>query len=913
MNVLRIALSGVLIFVLFFLLDRSVFSQSLPDKFSVERVSPAIREPNGITFDENGRLYILEKQGKVRIMEGDSLFSQPLIDISEEVGSWRDHGLLGFALDPNFYENGHFYLLYAVDRHHLFHYGTPSYDPDSNEYFSATIGRITRYTADPATNFSTTLPGSRKVLIGHTHDTGMPILHESHAVGSLAFGADGTLLASMGDGASFDGIDVGGDERGAYASQALADGIIKPKEDIGGWRSQLVDCYNGKILRIDPKTGLGLPSNPFYDPEAPDAPRSKVWAMGLRNPFRFSVAEGSGGHEPSEGNPGVIFIGDVGLWNWEELNRADEGGLNFGWPAYEGIELLWWAYQNHPTPNLDAPNPASGCEGDYFLFQDLLVQARGDGEYSFPNPCQPLLEIPANIPHFVHTPPTLEWANKLKDTISARVAHYPSDGGEIIGKEIEEPDARIQGANFWGSSSTGGIFYQGNSFPEEYHNTYFFADYSAKWIKSVEVDSNLNPVSIHPFLSDRFAITDLAVNPVSGDLYFTSYPWDVWRISYGGNVKPDAVLDVDRNYGPSPLTVQFSAEASTDQNGDPLSFFWEFGDGDTSHAIAPQHTYEAPNADPKKFVATLTVTDTAGASRQLAKTISLNNTPPQVRITTPDPSFEYSVKVPLAVTLKAEVSDAEHGPEELYYQWQTVLHHNSHTHPEEPIFEEEPTELITPIGCDDVETFYYRVILQVEDAAGLRSSDEVIIMPDCTPAMEWGDFSAEVIENEVQLQWQMRFEDGVRYFEVQRSTDGGETFEVLDEVTANGNTTEPVSYSFLDQAPYEGIAVYRIKAYEEGIKFEFSPEQSAEWKIYGKIRVYPNPATDHLMIQLNDIVGGAHLLVTDRFGRSLLEFEWNENEAGTHRLALPDKLPKGIYHYRIDNGIQVESGSLFVE
>ncbi|MEM9986988.1 MAG: hypothetical protein AAF804_17995, partial [Bacteroidota bacterium] len=73
-------------------------AQTLPDKFTVEKFSPPMAEPAGIHFDERGHLYILEKRGRVRIMIEDSLLATPLVDIQEEVGNWRDHGLLGFAL-----------------------------------------------------------------------------------------------------------------------------------------------------------------------------------------------------------------------------------------------------------------------------------------------------------------------------------------------------------------------------------------------------------------------------------------------------------------------------------------------------------------------------------------------------------------------------------------------------------------------------------------------------------------------------------------------------------------------------------------------------------------------------------------------------------------------------------------------
>src|SRR5690606_28226854 len=156
------------------------------------------------------RAYVWERGGRVWIVENGVKLSTPLLDIREEVGGWRDFGLSGFVLDPNFQTNGHFYVLYAVDRHHLLNFGTPQYNANTNQYYAATIGRITRYTARAADDFRTADPASRKILVGETKSTGFPILHESHGTGSLVFGTDGTLLASCGDGASYNAMDGGG-------------------------------------------------------------------------------------------------------------------------------------------------------------------------------------------------------------------------------------------------------------------------------------------------------------------------------------------------------------------------------------------------------------------------------------------------------------------------------------------------------------------------------------------------------------------------------------------------------------------------------------------------------------------------------------------------------------------------------
>ena len=83
----------------------------------------------------------------------------------------------------------------------------------------------------------------------------------------------------------------------------------QPAENVGAFRAQLVDSLSGKILRIDPATGNGLPSNPFYDPRAPRAPRSRVWVLGLHDPQHFTVRPGSGSPRVADGRPGRLITG----------------------------------------------------------------------------------------------------------------------------------------------------------------------------------------------------------------------------------------------------------------------------------------------------------------------------------------------------------------------------------------------------------------------------------------------------------------------------------------------------------------------------------------------------------------------------------------------------------------------------
>src|SRR5262245_14710005 len=130
-------------------------------------------EAVGVTFSPNGRMWVLERAGRVWLKDtNDSTFTL-LLNISEEVGDWGDHGCVGFAIHPDFQVNGYIYILYAVDRHHLLNFGTPGYNPNQNQYDNATIGRLTRYTCNSANGFRSIVSGSRFVMIGETRQTGI--------------------------------------------------------------------------------------------------------------------------------------------------------------------------------------------------------------------------------------------------------------------------------------------------------------------------------------------------------------------------------------------------------------------------------------------------------------------------------------------------------------------------------------------------------------------------------------------------------------------------------------------------------------------------------------------------------------------------------------------------------------------
>lgn len=626
----------------------------------------------GITFDANGRMFVWEKAGRIWIVEDGKKSSSPFLDISDEVGNWRDFGMLSVALDPNFLTNGYVYLYYLVDRHHLLNTGSPGYDPEFNEYFSASQGRVTRYQATASSAYTEVDENSRKVLIGEEIGEGFPSLHESHMGGSLIFGQDGTLLVTVGDAGSYLSNDQGSAPETYYA-QALADGIISQEENIGSYRCQVLFSYSGKLLRIDPETGLGIPSNPFYDPENPDAPASKVWGRGLRNPFRMTHRPGTGSHYPEDGDPGSFYIGDVGAGTREEINVSNEADQNFGWPRFEGMDFEpgFWDFtyfpENHSRPKLDWRN------------------------------CTPRASIDNEI--------------------------------VLIG-----PSATVSGPSYQGNCSMGGAWYTADDFPPEYKNTYFFIDYGAQWIKNATFDENDNPVSVRNVLENVGSITYIETSPTNGGLYYVNNASLIWRVSFEDILSkpPVAIAEADTLFGGDALTVSFQGDRSFDPEFFPVKYSWNFGDGSLPVGAAnPTHTFTSTNPDPISYLVTLSVFDREGNVDSTSLRISLNNHPPQILSTSLDTVSGYTLQAPKELVLEAELADVEDVLEDLEVSWQVILFHNDHFHPEPVEKAFSTVTFLSPVGCEEDATYWYRVLLRVTDSDGLTSSYQKDIFPDC--------------------------------------------------------------------------------------------------------------------------------------------------------------------------------------
>jgi glucose/arabinose dehydrogenase len=241
----------------------------------------------------DGRLFVVEKQGRIRIYENEVLRTQEFLDVSELAGfaTGSEQGLLGLAFHPN----------YAVNRQ-LFVY-----------YTLGNANVIARYYVSE-TDYNKADPAGEVIL-------SIPDFASNHNGGMIEFGNDGYLYIGTGDGGD------GGDPC-RNGQQLLRDGSSCPNKG-GVNREPLL----GKILRIDVDTTAsgklyGIPAdNPYADGVAGEP---EIFIRGLRNPWRWSFDRATGD----------LYVGDVGQEEWEELTvltPAQQSGANLGWRLCEGI------------------------------------------------------------------------------------------------------------------------------------------------------------------------------------------------------------------------------------------------------------------------------------------------------------------------------------------------------------------------------------------------------------------------------------------------------------------------------------------------------------------------------------------------------------------------------------------------
>jgi len=301
----------------------------------LEEVAAGLARPLFVTHagDGSGRLFVVEQEGTVRILRDGRILDEPFLDLRPRIDNASgERGLLGLAFAPDFAESGLFYVQHTapgpsvvVARLRVAAPGADRADPDS--------WQVVLSMDDPASN---------------------------HNGGMLAFGPDGMLWIGTGDGGR------AGDP----------------------WdHARDLDSLLGKILRIDVSGAADAPAgyrvpadNPFVGRRGA---RGEIWALGLRNPWRFSFDRASG----------ELWIGDVGQNAWEEIDVEDPGqggGRHYGWRTMEGFHCFDPA-RGCPTEGLTLPvheySHDVGCSvtGGY-VYRGRAIPALA-GRYLFADYC----------------------------------------------------------------------------------------------------------------------------------------------------------------------------------------------------------------------------------------------------------------------------------------------------------------------------------------------------------------------------------------------------------------------------------------------------------------------------------------------------------------------------------------------
>ena len=605
----------------------------LPPGFEESSAFSGLTQPISMQFASDGRVFVAEKSGIVKVFDGMGDTTPTVFaDLRTQVHNYWDRGLMSIALHPDFPATPYVYVYYVADAPIG---GTaPTWGvagatsdtcpnpPGGTGDGCVVSGRLSRLTAS-----GNTMSGSEQVLVNDWCQQ-----YPSHSGGGLAFGADGYLYLSGGDGAAWHFADYGqdgdpvnpcGDPPGGVGSAQTI-----PTAQGGRLRSQDLRApgdpvgLNGSLIRIDPITGAAAPGNPLAGNS--DANARRMLAYGLRNPFRLAVRPGTND----------VFMADVGGGYWEEIDRVNAGVdpvKNFGWPCYEGGTRADGSVYAKKLASWDAMN------------LDMCEDLYADGTSAAPY-----------------------WA-------------YEHDVA-LTGTDNCDPGGNsISAIEFYPGS--------GGGFPTAFDGALFFADYSREciWVMKKGANGLPDPTQIEMFGNLGMYPVDLKVGP-NGDLFFVDIAFgQIRRISYTGsdNRAPTARIQASPTYGPAPLEVGFDASGSTDPDGDALTYAWDLdGDGeyDDSTEEFPRDTYAAGAHE-----VGLRVTDPQGAYHSDTVTINSGETPPSVSIDSPTAALNW--RVGQTIDFSGSATDEQDGTlPASAFSWTLILNHcitvdACHSHP----------------------------------------------------------------------------------------------------------------------------------------------------------------------------------------------------------------------------------------
>jgi PKD repeat protein len=596
---------------------------TLPAGFQESVVFSGLTLPTAVRFAADGRVFVAEKSGVIKVFDSLTDASPDVFaDLNVNVHNFWDRGLLGMALAPNFPADPYVYVLYTYD-HQL---GSTSPAPR--------WGAAGVY-SDPCPS----PPGATAdgcVVSGR--------LSRLQAAGNAMTGAERVLIEDWCQ--QYPSHSVGtvefGRDGSLYAS--AGDGASFNFVDYGQDGSPVNPCGDppggpGTVLTPPTAEGGALRSQDLRtggDPVSLDGTIIRITAGTLANLPSGSpaltdnasriIAYGMRNPFRFTSRPGTdeLWGGDVGWNDWEEINRIPNA-------TDAAVENFGW-------PCYEGNNRQSGYDAANLNICETLYGQAGA----------------VTAPHFAY--------------------HHSS---KVVANETCPT----------GSSSVAGLQFEfaGDSYPAEYDDALFFADYSRDCIWAMLKGADGNPA---PGLIRTFAAA--AANPVNlergpgGDLFYVDFDGGtIRRIRYtASNQQPIADATASPTTGDAPLTVNFDGTGSTDPDGDPLSYAWDLdGDGayDDSTASQPTYTYTANGT----YAAGLRVTDGRGGSGTDSVTITVGNTRPTATITAPAAGTTW--RAGEAITFSGSATDAQDGTlPASKLSWSLVLQHcpsNCHSHP----------------------------------------------------------------------------------------------------------------------------------------------------------------------------------------------------------------------------------------
>jgi glucose/arabinose dehydrogenase len=580
---------------------------------------PEVGEPMSLAVLPDRSVLHTSRDGELRLTDaaGTTRLAGKL-----DVYAHDEEGLQGVGIDPGFAQNRYIYLYYAPPMN------TPAGDaPETGTAADFApydgVNRLSRFVLKEDGTLDT---ASEKKILDVPTSRGMCC----HVGGDIDFDAQGNLYLSTGDDSNpfqsdgYTPIDERADRNPAFDAQRT---------------SGNTNDLRGKILRIkvNEDGSYSIPEGNLFPPGT-DKTRPEIYAMGFRNPFRFNVDK----------ETGILYVGDYGPdAGAADPDRGPAGQVEFA--RVTGPGNFGWPY----------------CTGDNDAYVDYDFATGASGE-SF-DCAAPKNDSPHNT--------------GLTDLPPAQAAWIPYDGPSVLefGDGSESP--------------TGGPVYHYDpdldspvKFPEAYDGDLFVGEFGRRWIKRITSDADGTVQSINDVPWSGTQVMDMEFGP-DGALYVLDYglSWfggdehsALYRIENATDGhSPVAQAAASRTSGQAPLRVSFSSAGTTDQDGDDLTYVWDFGDGSTSTQADPTHRYRKNGT----YTATVTAKDPSGRTGSASVQIVVGNTAPRVTLDLPKDGQLFSFGD--AIPFKVRVTDPEDGRsiDCSKVKVSFILGHDTHGHP----------------------------------------------------------------------------------------------------------------------------------------------------------------------------------------------------------------------------------------